>query len=256
MDALRELVALSRAVGRREEDCAILGEGNTSARADDASFWVKASGTNLASIDEDGFVRVSFAGVLKLLEMDAPDAETIQRTYEESKVDKSQKRRPSVETLFHAVCLSLPSISFVAHTHPAAVNMLCCSRSFPKSLRGRMYPDEVVWLGVDSVFIPYVDPGVELARELHRATAAFRERHGESPKVIYMQNHGLVALGATKNAAESTTLTAVKAARVRLGAMSAGGIRLMPESEVRRIAGRPDEAYRIKAAETERERKR
>ena len=49
MDTLRELVALSRAVGRREEDCAILGEGNTSARSDETSFWVKASGTNLAN---------------------------------------------------------------------------------------------------------------------------------------------------------------------------------------------------------------
>jgi len=256
MDSLSELVALSRAVGRREEDCAILGEGNTSARADETSFWVKASGTNLAAIEEDGFVRVTFAGVLRLLELSAPDAKTIQAAYEEAKVDKAQKRRPSVETLFHAVCLSLPGVSYVAHTHPAPVNMLCCSVSFPESLKGRMYPDEVVWLGVDSVFIPYVDPGVELAKELRRATEAYMERNHETPKVIFMQNHGLVALGATRMAAESTTLTAVKAARVRLGAMSAGGIRLLPESEVRRIAGRPDEAYRIKAAEAERERNR
>ena len=249
MEVLKELVALSRAVGRREEDCAILGEGNTSARADDSSFWVKASGTNLAAIDEQGFVRVSFAGVLKLLEMPSPDAQTVQRAYDEAKMDKTQKRRPSVETLFHAVCLSLPGVTFVAHTHPAPVNMLCCSATFPESLRGRMYPDEVVWLGVDSVFVPYRDPGVELARELSAAFAAYQSQSGDLPRVAYLQNHGLVALGGTRSAAESTTFTAVKAARVRLGAMAAGGIRLLPETEVRRIAGRPDEAYRIKMAQ-------
>ena len=252
MDALKDLVALSRAVGRRDEDCAILGEGNTSARADESSFWVKASGTSLAAIDEEGFVRVSFAGVLRLLAIPSPDAATIQRVYEEAKLDRAQKRRPSVETLFHAVCLSLPGISFVAHTHPAPVNMLCCSATFPESLKGRMYPDEVVWLGMDSVFVPYVDPGLELARELRPALAAYEQRLGETPRVIFMQNHGLVAMGTTRAAAESTTFTAVKAARVRLGAMAAGGIRLLPESEVRRIAGRPDEAYRMKMAQEQR----
>jgi len=181
--------------------------------------------------------------------MPSPDAQTVQRVYDEAKVDKAQKRRPSVETLFHAVCLSLPGVSFVAHTHPAPVNMLCCSASFPESLRGRMYPDEVVWLGVDSVFVPYRDPGVELAREISAALAAYRSRNGEVPQVAYLQNHGLVALGGTRTAAENTTFTAVKAARVRLGAMAAGGIHLLPEGEARRLLGRPDEAYRIKMAQ-------
>jgi rhamnose utilization protein RhaD (predicted bifunctional aldolase and dehydrogenase) len=241
-------VALSRAVGRPEEDCAILGEGNTSARRDQESFWVKASGTNLATIEEGGFVCVSFATVLELLALPSPGPHEIQAVYERAKVDKTQKLRPSVETIFHAICLSLPGVHYVAHTHAAAVNMLCCSNTYPDSLKGRMYPDEVVWLGVDSVFIPYVDPGVELARELDAATRAYLSRCGEAPKVIYMQNHGLVALGPTRLAVESTTFTAVKAARVRLGALAAGGIRLLPESEVLRIAGRPDEAYRIRIA--------
>lgn len=249
MDVLTDLVALSRAVGRREEDCTILGEGNTSARADGSSFWVKASGTNLATIDEEGFVRVSFAGVLRLLDMPSPDAQTVERVYEEAKVDRTQKRRPSVEALFHAVCLSLPGVTYVAHTHPAPVNMLCCSATFPESLRGRMYPDEVVWLGVDSVFVPYRDPGVQLAHELRTALDAYQVRNGEVPRVAYLQNHGLVALGGTRVAAENTTFTAVKAARVRLGAMAAGGIHLLPEGEARRLLGRPDEAYRIKMAQ-------
>jgi ribulose-5-phosphate 4-epimerase/fuculose-1-phosphate aldolase len=85
--------------------------------------------------------------------------------------------------------------------------------------------------------------------QLAAALAAYIKLHGETPRVIYLQNHGLVALGTTRAAAESTTFTAVKAARVRLGAMAAGGIHLLPEAEVRRIAGRPDEAYRVRMAQ-------
>ena len=65
---LSELVALSRHLGEESRDLAIIGEGNTSARADDATFWVKASGTNLGAIDEKGFVRMRFEAMLDLLD--------------------------------------------------------------------------------------------------------------------------------------------------------------------------------------------
>lgn len=40
---LDELVELSLELGEPERDLAILAEGNTSARIDDQSFWVKAA---------------------------------------------------------------------------------------------------------------------------------------------------------------------------------------------------------------------
>jgi len=52
---LAALVAMSRALGDPGADCAILGEGNTSARASQETFFVKASGFQLPSIDETGF---------------------------------------------------------------------------------------------------------------------------------------------------------------------------------------------------------
>ena len=46
-DTLDQLVALSNRLGDPAHDYVILGEGNTSARADAGSFWVKASGAEL-----------------------------------------------------------------------------------------------------------------------------------------------------------------------------------------------------------------
>ena len=65
---LDRLVALSNSLGRPELDYVILGEGNTSARADDATFWVKASGTELRTITAAGFVQVAFDRVLALVD--------------------------------------------------------------------------------------------------------------------------------------------------------------------------------------------
>ncbi|HSN78728.1 MAG TPA: class II aldolase/adducin family protein, partial [Anaerolineae bacterium] len=66
-EILNQLVALSRTLGDPANDYAILGEGNTSARASDATFWVKASGTEMRTIDANGFVEVHFDRVLAIL---------------------------------------------------------------------------------------------------------------------------------------------------------------------------------------------
>ena len=58
---LNELIALSHELGHPDNDYAILGEGNTSAKVDAESFWVKASGSELRTLKPQQLVRVSFA---------------------------------------------------------------------------------------------------------------------------------------------------------------------------------------------------
>ena len=55
---LDELIQLSHELGTEERQLAILGEGNLSADCGDGTFWVKASGSNMATIDRSGFSRV------------------------------------------------------------------------------------------------------------------------------------------------------------------------------------------------------
>jgi rhamnose utilization protein RhaD (predicted bifunctional aldolase and dehydrogenase) len=243
-DILNQLITLANHLGKPEYDLAILGEGNVSARADENSFYIKASGTQLQTIKEDGFVQVKFDVILALLDIDQPGEEDIKRVFEDARVDKSVKSRPSVETLMHAVCLNYEGINFIGHTHPTAVNKLTCSKSYPKNLMGRMYPDEMVVLGRDSVLLPYIDPGVVLAKAVKEGVNRYIEEYKENPKVVYLQNHGFIALGATSAEVGNITLTAKKAAEVRLGAMLSGGINLLSKEMVNHIIGRPDEVYR------------
>jgi len=254
---LNKLVKLSNNLGREDYHLAIIGEGNTSAKIKvgniTESFFIKASGTQLATITEKNFIQVYFEPIMQLINIDNPEVEDINHIFEKAKVNKKCQQNPSVETLLHAICLNLQGVNFVAHTHPTAVNILTCSKSFPEDLKGRIYPDEIVLLGKESIFIPYTDPGIILAQRVKKEIEIFLDKHGERPKSIYLQNHGFVALGSTPTEVENITLMANKAAEIRFGAKLAGGINTLPKDIVTHINRRPDEKYRQKLFKEQKE---
>jgi len=245
---LNKLIKLSNNLGREEYHLAIIGEGNTSAKIGieniAESFFVKASGIQLSTVGEKDFIQVHFEPIMQLISMENPTVEDINNIFEKAKVDKKCEASPSVETLLHAICLNLKGVNFVGHTHPTAVNRLACSKSFPENLKGRIFPDEIILLGKESVFIPYTDPGVKLAQKVKKELEIFLDKHGERPKSIYIQNHGFVALGSTPTEVENITLMANKAAEIRFGALLAGGINTFSKDIVEYIAERADEKYR------------
>ena len=256
VEILRELVRLSNNLGRENYRLAIIGEGNTSAKIEvdnsAESFFIKASGTQLAKVSEKDFIQVFFEPIMQLINMENLNVEEISSIFEKAKVNKKCEASPSVETLLHAICLNLEGVNFVGHTHPIAVNRLTCSKSFPENLKGRIYPDEIILLGKESVFIPYTDPGIKLAQKAKKEIEIFLDKHGERPKSIYIQNHGFVALGSTPKEVENITLMADKAAEIRFGALLAGGINTFSEDVVNYIAERTDEKYRQSLFEEQR----
>ena len=75
---LSDLINMTRALGEPAMDYVIIGEGNTSMRIDEDSFFVKASGHQMNNIGEDGFVAVRLAPMLALLD-DPPQTLTEQK---------------------------------------------------------------------------------------------------------------------------------------------------------------------------------
>jgi rhamnose utilization protein RhaD (predicted bifunctional aldolase and dehydrogenase) len=242
-EILEQLMEVSHRLGRPEMDCVILGEGNTSARADEHSFWIKASGASLPNITAAGFVRVSFKKVLALLEGSDVSDQEVKSALSAAKQDPVSGH-PSVETLLHAQFLQLDGVNFVAHTHATAVNMLACSQAFPDAFQGRLFPDEIVLCGVAPLLVPYTDPGVPLARSVKKLLAEYLEQHGERPKIAILQNHGLIAFGGSAQQVVDVTAMAIKSARTLLGTYAAGGPRFLSPQDVARIHTRPDELYR------------
>lgn len=245
-DFRRTLIELSHELGDERRELAILGEGNTSAKQSDETFLVKASGSNLATLAEEDIVECGLAPLLAMLERDDLSDQQIEDELFGCRVDSSAKK-PSVEALFHAYLLSLPGIQFVGHVHSIAVNQILCSPHAETFAQRRLFPDEIVCCGPASVFVPYTDPGLRLSQIIREKTREFSERLNIAPRVILLENHGIITLGSSPAAVKAAMFMADKAARIFIGAIAAGGPRFLEADQVDRIANRIDEHYRQRA---------
>jgi rhamnose utilization protein RhaD (predicted bifunctional aldolase and dehydrogenase) len=242
-EQMAALIGLSHRLGDPSLRMAILGEGNASTRVDGGTFLVKASGSTLETLGENDVVECWPEGLLELLEGESMSDDDVLETLMASRVQPSGKK-PSIEALFHAWLLSLPDVTYVAHTHATAVTGILCSPRAREFAEKRLYPDEVVCCDVASVFVPYTDPGIWLARAIRAETEAFMRLHGRVPRVILIENHGIITLGRTVDATLAAMLMAEKAANMWKVAASLGGPVFMTPDDVARIATRPDEAHR------------
>lgn len=240
---LTALLDLSHELGAARNHLAILGEGNTSAKVDDATFLVKASGSNLKNLEVGDVVECRFAALLAMLERDDLTEQQIEDALFGSRVDAAAKK-PSVEALFHAWLLSLPGIEFVGHTHSVSVNQILCSPRARDFATHRLFPDEIVCCGPESVFIGYTDPGLKLSQVIRAEVQKFINKHTAPPRVILLENHGIITLGATPQSVKAAMLMAKKAAEIFIGAAALGGPRFLCKEDVARIGSRIDEHYR------------
>ncbi|HMJ91877.1 MAG TPA: class II aldolase/adducin family protein [Candidatus Acidoferrum sp.] len=242
-ERIDELLKLSREIGRAEHRMAILGEGNTSAKLGADEFAVKASGSNLGTLTETDVTVCRTHPLLALFNKKSMPDLDMEMALLDSRVNK-QAKKPSIEALFHAWLLSLEGVNFIGHSHPVTCNQILCSPRALDFVEHRMFPDEVVCCGPKSVFVPYVDPGLPLAREIRDRTLAYIKEEQSPPRLILLQNHGVIALGASPAAVLACLLMAEKAGAIFIGAASMGGPHFLAAASVERIAGRPDEHYR------------
>jgi rhamnose utilization protein RhaD (predicted bifunctional aldolase and dehydrogenase) len=184
---IQELVSLSRLYGANP-DFVIAGGGNTSFKDSDY-LYIKASGTSLATIEPAGFVKLS-RQKLDLIgdrrysrESDAREAEILADMMA-AREPGEESKRPSVETPMHAF---IP-FTYVVHTHPALVNGLTCGAD-GRERAARLFGGEALW-------IESVNPGYVLSMTVLQALSPFRSGTVSGmPRIIFLQNHGVVVSG-------------------------------------------------------------
>lgn len=185
LDALRAdpehaaLRALSARLGADRLQIQAAG-GNTSLKRDGAML-VKASGSWLRDAEARDIMVPVRQGDL-LARFDALKEADIAGFVPPE--ENPHGLRPSIETAVHAV-LPWP---VVLHTHAVGVIAAAIQADAPRLVRERVGD-------LGGVFIPYVKPGLPLARSI-------RERAGGSPLLI-LGHHGLVACGGTVAQAEA-----------------------------------------------------
>ena len=238
---LTDLIQLSRTLGEPWRRLAILAEGNTSQRIAEDQLAVKATGRSLANASAEDFVVVSLRRLSDIVDdPHAADAD-VARYFDEVEIE--QGMRPSVEALLHVVCVVDAGATTVAHTHPESVNALLCSDRAEVLAGPPIFPDQVVVIGRRGLLVPYADPGVVLAREVGVRLAEHAREWG-TPRVIYLQNHGLVVLGSSAVQALQLTEMADKVSRVLAATLALGSVVPMTDESVERIDTRDDEQIR------------
>jgi rhamnose utilization protein RhaD (predicted bifunctional aldolase and dehydrogenase) len=239
-----QLLNLGREVGREDRGLVVLSEGSVSAKLDEHRLLVKASGAHLSNLDPSQLVEVRIANLQILFEQSFLDAKQFEKELMECRL-YPEAPKPTLELLFHHWLLTLEGIRFVAHAHPVSVNQILCSPQGETFAQQRMLPDEIIACGATSVFVPYSDPGVPLAREIRsRVTLHQRRSFGRVPKVVLLQNHGVIALGETAEATLRTLLMVEKAARIFVGAALLGGPVFMQQHQVQRVDRPNDDGRR------------
>ena len=193
---MTEIIDISRFYGKGK-DFTIAGGGNTSVK-DAERIAIKASGVGLRGITEEGFVELSRSAIRQILSRSYSEEpfqreEQIKNDLLACRTDPEKGGRPSVETSLHEMI----DFRYVVHTHPFEINALMCARD-AESETARLF-------GKEALFVPYTDPGYRLAKAMHSALEAHQKAHGEIPRIILMQNHGLVVSADT--AAEIRRLT-------------------------------------------------
>lgn len=184
---MEALVELSRRYGG-DERYVLAGGGNTSFKADGV-LYVKASGTRLATVGESGFVKMDRTKLLAMFAKEYPQDDKLREQAALAEMMDArlpgETGRPSVECMLHGL---FPQ-AYVLHLHPALVNGLTCGQNGAAACR-ELFGDAAVW-------VPLIKPGYTLAKACHDVFAAYRQKHGRVPDLLFMQNHGVIVAADT-----------------------------------------------------------
>lgn len=178
---LKNLILISRKYGKNP-DYVIAGGGNTSFK-NDQHLWIKASGTSLATISEEGFAKMD-RNCLKRIAQKTYSKDPLQREAEiknelHNCISGDTSKRPSVETSLH----DLLENAFVVHTHPTLINGLLCSVNSKTEVRSMF--------GNEALYVEYTDPGFVLFKQVEKEIKEYKSGNHKEPEIIFLENHGV-----------------------------------------------------------------
>lgn len=225
-----ELLELAHWIGHHPARLAIWNEGAVAGLLPGGKIAVSAAGSNLACLESASMVELDLAKLQALIALDDAPTEKIIETQ-----TNPAAPMPCADALAFADLLAFENVRFAAHTQPIPINQVICSPRARQFSDRRNLPHEIVACGQASVLVPFMPPGLLLAKEIRRKTALWRDRYKSTPKLILMQNHGMIALGETVEEVKRVTEMAVKYAEIFVGAAMMGGPEFMKPNYVTQI---------------------
>jgi ribulose-5-phosphate 4-epimerase/fuculose-1-phosphate aldolase len=198
-------------------------EGNISKKIENG-FIVKASGTQLSTLNEEDIIECTNKG---------------------EQLNQFNKR-PSIETSFHSWLLNFENNNFIAHTHPVNTLKILCTPLLEEFANTRLFPDQVVYNGHKSCVVPYATPGEDLLKVLQIHVLEYIKTEQLFPKLILLQNHGIICCGASYKECIFATEICEKSAEIFISSKLLGNVNTLPEAEINKLLTDKGEIYRQK----------
>lgn len=182
----------------------LAGGGNTSYKNDE-HLYIKGSGHALATITNDGFVKMSREKLAQIWtkvysqSKDEREAQVLSDMMA-SRCEGEESKRPSVETLLH----NLFKQTYVLHVHPTMVNGLTCA------INGKKIVSE---LFENAIWVVETEPGYVLASKCREMINDYELKTGKTADLLFLQNHGIFFAGNSKeeiDALVSTVMTKIE----------------------------------------------
>lgn len=229
-----DLVSLAHRIGTHPSRLVLWNEGSVAAQLPGGRLAVSQANATLDKL---------CAAELAEFELEKVQALTSRESFVEDDLEEARSTgagatvgvRPCQDLFLYADLFVTDSLLFAAHTQPVPVNQILCSPRARQFADRRNLPYEVLIGGPASVLVPFAPPGAPLAREMRRKLALWYDRYKTPPKVILIQNHGMIALGSSIDEVIMLTEMTIKFAEVFLGASMMGGPEFLKPALVAQI---------------------
>jgi L-fuculose-phosphate aldolase len=213
----KQLIKLSKKISKY---CVGM-EGNISGKIEDG-LLIKASGQRLSELSKNSLVKFDLDG---------------------NQLSNFSKRG-SMELGFHTLLLKFDNINYISHTHPTNTVKILCSKYSNLFSNNRLFPDQVIFNGEKSCLVPYAKPGDELTKIIEEYVNKFIDEEGYFPKLILLENHGIIACGKTIDECVIISEICEKSAKIFLGAILLGDIKFLSDIETNDLVNDIKEKYR------------
>ena len=196
-------------------------EGNVSEKTK-SGLLIKASGARLSELSYDDLVEFDMKG---------------------NQLSNLSKRG-SMELSFHTFLMGFEDINYISHTHPTNTLKILCSDKCSSFSDKRLFPDQVVFNGSKSCLVPYSKPGSDLTNMITQKVNSFIEKEKYFPKLILLENHGIITCGKTIDECVIATEICEKAAEIFIGSHLLGDVKFLSYDQLKDLVEDENEKYR------------
>jgi ribulose-5-phosphate 4-epimerase/fuculose-1-phosphate aldolase len=215
-----EILTFGQALGRHPAGLVLPGEGSVGSLNTETRLAVSRRGAVLATLQSSDLL---YFDVKRVNEVIASET-ILPEDLASAQLHGEPGAEPCDELTLFSWLLSLdPTLRVAAHIHPVAVDQITASPRARQFADRRTVHNEVLALGGASLLINYAEPGIPITREIQKKMILWRDRYKSVPRVILVQNHGVILLGESGSSLLCSVDALLKYAALFTGASLLGG---------------------------------